>query len=162
MTERLPTEFKIRYRGKRYGEKWIYQTPKLVELPIPFISRSEKVGEVLCDPLGVFPYADGAKLLELSGKDGPFLLEEKIYGDQPEDPGPEIEVGPGASDIVANLSPPPFQLSHKYQRHKEHRGRRGNSGRPGVSRPFPKKKTETAAFPDNPQAAAEETAPSPA
>lgn len=157
----LPTEIKIRYRGKQYGGKWIYQAPKTVELPIPYISRSEKVGEVLCNPCGVFPYADGIKLLELSGKDGPFVIEEEIYGDQPEEPEPEIEVGPESGIIVSNPTPPPaprFQLSKKVLRR---RNRRGNSGRPGVSRPFPKKKTETAAFPDNPQAAAEKQAPSP-
>ena len=166
MSERLPTELKIRYRGKLHSGQWIYQAPKNVELPIPFVSRSDKIGEVLCNPCGVFSYADGTKLLELSGENGPFVLEEKIYGEVPaEEPRREIEVGPGASEIVANPNPAPqFQPLSKEQIRKRinygrlKRGQRVRKERSdkGISRPFGAKK---ASLPDNPQAVAAEVAP---
>lgn len=67
---------KIRYRGKLIGNQWTYDHPKIVELPIPFISRSMKVGEVVCDPVGEFPEDDGLRLLKMSG-DGPFVEEKE-------------------------------------------------------------------------------------
>lgn len=59
-----------------------YVGPKrkmVVELPIPFVSRCEKRGEVVCDPIGEFSEEDAAALLDLSGADGLFRLvdEEK-------------------------------------------------------------------------------------
>lgn len=69
---------KIRYRGKLIGNNWVYDHAKVVDLPIPFISKSEKEGEVICAPIGEFPYEYGKKLLELSGADGPFELAEEV------------------------------------------------------------------------------------
>lgn len=66
---------RIRYTGKG---------AKKVELPVPFISKCEKTGEVMCDPIGLFDAENGLRLLEISGEDGPFQLVEKIYnGDLP-------------------------------------------------------------------------------
>lgn len=93
MTE--ATHIKIRYRGSFIGGKWVYSKPRIVETPIPYISKSEKTGEVICAPVGTFEYADGRKLLELSGPDGPFVLEE----DEPQAVSATVE------DLVAD---PPF------------------------------------------------------
>lgn len=88
-----PTHLKIRFRGSFIGGKWVYSKPRTVETPIPYISRSEKTGEVVCGPIGTFDYADGQKLLELSGPDGPFVLEETIYPEESEEePAPTEEV----------------------------------------------------------------------
>jgi len=38
--------------------------PKIVELPIPLLSKSEKTGEVVCDPVGLFSKDDAEKLLK--------------------------------------------------------------------------------------------------
>lgn len=70
---------KIEYRGK---------IPKIIELPIPFISKREKTGEVVCNPIGIFPYIDGRNLLKLQDKDGSFRLIEQIYEDFPDLPAP--------------------------------------------------------------------------
>ena len=44
--------------------KWLGQRlPKVVELPVPLLSRSEKTGEVICNPIGEFP--DEAALILL-------------------------------------------------------------------------------------------------
>lgn len=60
--------------------KYLGRSPsKIVELPIPFVSRSEKIGEVLCNPIGTFPIEHAEKLLEISGEDGLFKLVEYIY-----------------------------------------------------------------------------------
>lgn len=74
-----PIAVRIRYRGKLIGDKWVYDHPKIVELPIPYVSRSEKTDEITCDPIGEFPWQDGRKLLDLSGKDGPFEFVEDVY-----------------------------------------------------------------------------------
>ena len=66
---------KIRYLGR---------TPKIVDLPIPFLAKCEHAGQVVCDPVGVFPREDGERLLEISGPEGLFILE----------PFTEEEVGP--------------------------------------------------------------------
>jgi len=89
-------EIKIRYRGQFIGGKWVYTNPKIVELPIPFISRSEKSGEVICAPVGTFDYDSGMKLLELSGSNGPFVLESEL-------PPEEIRI----SDVVEVYQPAP-------------------------------------------------------
>ena len=65
------TAIKIRYTGEKL--------PKVVELPVPFISISGKTGEVICNPDGIFPVEDGRKLLELSGPDGLFQEVEEIF-----------------------------------------------------------------------------------
>lgn len=62
---------KIRYTGSRF--------PKVIELPIPYAARSEKTGEIVFDQANLvreFPAEDGQRLLEISGEDGPFQLEE--------------------------------------------------------------------------------------
>lgn len=104
-----PTELKIRYRGKLFGSQWIYSTPRTVPLPIPYISHSEKVGEVLCNPVGVFPYADGIKLLELSGEDGPFVLEEAFQDENNLIEETLIDIDPTSAVIVENPNPPHWQ-----------------------------------------------------
>jgi len=53
--------------------KWLGKGEKLVELPIPFESKSAKVGEVLCNPIGEFDEEYGEKLLEVAGEDGLFV-----------------------------------------------------------------------------------------
>lgn len=56
---------KIEYKGN---------TPKIVDLPIPFMFKSERTGQVICDPIGDFSEADGQALLNISGPDGLFVL----------------------------------------------------------------------------------------
>ena len=47
--------------------EWLGQSrPKVVELPIPFLSRSEKTGEVRCDPIGEFPDEAAQQLLGMA------------------------------------------------------------------------------------------------
>lgn len=159
-----PAEIKIRYRGKFIGGKWMYSTPRTVELPVPYISRSEKEGEVVCNPVGVFPYHYGMKLLELSGENGPFVLEEKLPEANaiPED----IEVGPGSCRVetpenLQTLEPWSQEQIRKrinYARLKRGVRKRKRRSDAGISRPFGAKK---ASIPDTPQADAVELAPSP-
>jgi len=73
---------RIRYLGHRL--------PKFVDLPIPFVSNSEKVGQVKCDPVGEFPIDDGERLLEISGEQGLFVVEN----DGVEKAHPELNLGP--------------------------------------------------------------------
>lgn len=62
---------KIKYLGK--------MLPKIVELPIPFMFKSEKTGEVICDPIGEFNDEDGQALLDINGPDGMFVrVDEDI------------------------------------------------------------------------------------
>ena len=42
------------------------KTRKIVELPIPFVSKCEKTGEVICDPVGEFEATDAKKLLAIA------------------------------------------------------------------------------------------------
>ena len=72
--------------------KWNGRTPRTFSLPIPFISYSEKVGEVLCDPIGDFPPEDGQRLLDMEGSLAELV--ETIYeGEAPtEATGPAITV----------------------------------------------------------------------
>lgn len=52
---------RLRYNGPlRDGRK-------VVPLPVPFVSMSDKTGEVVCDPVGEFPRDDGLRLLDLCG-----------------------------------------------------------------------------------------------
>lgn len=67
--------------------KFLGKTPKRVELPIPFVQKCEKTGEVICDPIGEFSYEDGIRLLEISGKDGLF----KLVGELPANASTEIK-----------------------------------------------------------------------
>lgn len=50
---------KIKFLGSRL--------PKVVSLPLPFISKCEKTGEVVCNPVGEFTQADGEFLVGLKG-----------------------------------------------------------------------------------------------
>ena len=159
-----PAEIKIRYRGKFIGGKWMYSVPRTVELPIPFISRSEKQGEVLCNPVGVFPYADGMRLLDMSGADGPFVLE-KEEGVAPDPLETSEDIVYTATSIVENPNPPTTAQLLGLKPLGRFGGRRRSSKRKiradkGISRPFGAKKA--ASIPDNPQAGAEKFAPSPA
>lgn len=56
--------------------EYIGKGPKRICLPIPFVSMSEKTGEVICNPVGEFPYEDGMRLLALSGANGIFRRVE--------------------------------------------------------------------------------------
>lgn len=55
-----PKMMKLRYIGppKKGG--------KVVDLPIPFISKSESHGQVVCDPIGEFEWEDAQKLLAIA------------------------------------------------------------------------------------------------
>lgn len=57
--------------------KYLGKTPRTFALPIPFVSHSERTGQVTCDPIGEFPAEDGKRLLELSGD--AFELVETVY-----------------------------------------------------------------------------------
>lgn len=50
---------KIKYLGSRL--------PKVVHLPLPFISKCEQTGEVVCNPVGEFTQEDGEFLIALKG-----------------------------------------------------------------------------------------------
>ena len=63
--------------------EWLGKGQKKVELPIPYIQKCEKTGEVICNPIGEFPVEDGERLLEIAGTDGMFKLVEKIYDGDP-------------------------------------------------------------------------------
>lgn len=47
--------------------RWLGEGPRVVETPVPLLSRSEKTGEVLCDPIGDFNEEDGRALVEIGG-----------------------------------------------------------------------------------------------
>ena len=71
---------KIEYLGK--GQK-------IVELPVPFVSKCERTGQVICDPIGEFPEEDGLRLLEIAGPDGLFRQVGEVIAavpPQPEEP----------------------------------------------------------------------------
>lgn len=59
--------------------KWLGKGRKIVEMPIPYVSKSEKTGEVLCDPVGQFDVENGERLLAVPGIETVFELVEKIY-----------------------------------------------------------------------------------
>jgi hypothetical protein len=42
--------------------------PKIVELPVPFLMKSEKTGEVRCNPVGEFPDDAAAHLLSTAAE----------------------------------------------------------------------------------------------
>lgn len=71
-TERKPIAARIEYLGR---------TPRKFELPIPFISKCEKTGEVECDPVGTFPIEDADRLLAIDGAKDLFRLVEYVYDD---------------------------------------------------------------------------------
>jgi hypothetical protein len=91
---------KIRYLGR---------TPKTVDLPIPFLSRSDRAGQVICDPVGIFPKEDGERLLEICGPGGLFILE----------PFTQEEVGPlcacGCGENIVILPQHKFKGIPKYR-----------------------------------------------
>ena len=53
------------YKPSHVKLKWTGVGSKVVELPIPFLSKADKTGEVVCDPIGEFPLEDGERLLGL-------------------------------------------------------------------------------------------------
>lgn len=59
--------------------QWLGNGRKIVELPIPFLSKSDKTGEVICDPVGLFDIENGERLLAIPGIEGVFQLVEKVY-----------------------------------------------------------------------------------
>ena len=63
--------------------KYLGQGAKTVELPVPFVSKCEKTGQVICNPVGEFPFEDGQRLLEISGEDGLFRLVEILSDGNP-------------------------------------------------------------------------------
>lgn len=48
--------------------KYLGRTPRVFQTPIPFIAKSDKSGEVTCDPVGEFDLQDGLNLIALSGE----------------------------------------------------------------------------------------------
>lgn len=72
---RKPISARIEYLGR---------TPRVFDLPIPYISKSEKTGDVTCDPIGTFPIEDAERLLAISGAEGLFKLVGYDYGDAPD------------------------------------------------------------------------------
>jgi hypothetical protein len=51
------TKIRIRYLG---------EGTRRVPLPVPFLSRHAHVGDVICDPIGIFPREDGQRLVALA------------------------------------------------------------------------------------------------
>ena len=113
-----PTVIRIRYKGKLVGDQWMYDHPKTVELPIPFVSKSAKIGEVTCDPIGEFPWQEGRKLLDLAGENGPFEFVENVYPvkengvDHPENEAMNQDDGANVIDVpTVSMAPRPRKLS---------------------------------------------------
>lgn len=74
---------RIRYTGMR--------SKKVVELPIPFTAKSEKIGEVICDPIGEFTPEDAEKLLSVAGASGTFeVVDEEEEGKAKEEDAPQV------------------------------------------------------------------------
>ena len=69
-----PETIRIEYLGRG---------PKKVELPIPFVQKCEKTSEVICNPIGEFPYEDGMRLLEIAGEGGLFRAADGKPADKP-------------------------------------------------------------------------------
>ena len=61
--------------------KWNGKTPRTFSLPIPYLSHSDKTGEVVCNPIGDFPPEDGQRLLDLEGTRAELV--ETIYEGEP-------------------------------------------------------------------------------
>lgn len=80
--EKILTAIKIKFLGK--------SGRRLVELPIPYVQKCEKVGEVLCDPIGTFTAADGLALLAVEGIEETFQEVERIYSDGPVETKSEV------------------------------------------------------------------------
>lgn len=72
MAEKEIKAIRIRYTGR------LINGQKIIELPVPFVSKCEKTGEVVCNPVGEFDPENGQKLLDIGGQ---FKLEEIIYAD---------------------------------------------------------------------------------
>ena len=116
--EQVLIAIKIKYTGK--GRK-------VVELPIPFVQKCEKTGEVICDPIGVFDAVNGLALLEINGPDGVFQEVERIYEDGPVETKSEavVEVHPEYSCQCCGKAipwkkqhektPPRFLVGHSMQ-----------------------------------------------
>jgi len=66
--------------------KYLGKSPRSFPVPVPFVSMSEKTGEVLCDPIGEFTYKDAQYLLNL-GTDQFELIEEIDDGKPEAEPG---------------------------------------------------------------------------
>lgn len=47
--------------------RWLGEGSRTVQLPCPLISKSEIAGQVVCNPIGEFPEADGLYLIGLGG-----------------------------------------------------------------------------------------------
>ena len=62
----------IKYLGSRL--------PKVVSLPLPFISKCEKTGEVVCNPVGEFTQEDGEFLIALKGMFVEFEQADDLGG----------------------------------------------------------------------------------
>ena len=77
----VPIGMQIEYLGAK--------RPKVVELPIPLEQKCLKTGEVICDPIGIFPVEAGQTLLSLAGDDGLYRFVAYVYPD-----------GMGTSDVT--------------------------------------------------------------
>ena len=93
---RKPVSARIEYLGR---------TPRTFELPIPFVQKCEKTGEVKCDPVGTFPIDDAERLLAISGADGLFRLIEYVYEDQKEDDTETMSTKQKEDEPVASAEP---------------------------------------------------------
>ena len=64
---------------------------RVVDLPVGLLALSDKTGEVVCNPVGVFPADEGRKLLSMAGASTMFVLESEYQAarrHQPEHPAP--------------------------------------------------------------------------
>ena len=68
---------------------------RVVDLPVGLLALSDKTGEVVCNPVGVFPADEGRKLLSLPGASSLFALESEYQaarGNRPAAPAPAAKV----------------------------------------------------------------------
>ena len=97
------THLKLKYLGSKI--------PRTFKLPIPFLSKSDDRGQVVCDPIGEFPVEDGRFLLGL-GTDQFELIEEVDDGLTEEDAKQQGEMPLCACHCGKRLE---WKKQYKYQ-----------------------------------------------
>jgi hypothetical protein len=68
--------------------KYLGRTPKIIELPIPFVAKSEKTGQVMCNPVGEFTDEDAEKLIGICSEVWERMTEQPVKAKPPSAEGP--------------------------------------------------------------------------
>lgn len=90
----MESTVRLRYAGpkKRY----------VLELPVPFVSKCEKVGEIVFEPEADVPVEVAEALEKLLGADSPFL---RVSGTSPLSRPPIVEEAPASPPVVPKKWP---------------------------------------------------------